>query len=207
MYFTGEKRRISTFFSAFFEKGASKMRKSSNIIKKLAIAAIFIAIAVVGSAFISFPVFGSKYSPTQHMVNVLCAVFLGPWYGLGVAFCASLIRNLVGAGTLMAFPGSMIGALCCGLMFKAMKKSGNEDLAILLTLIAEVVGTGVLGGLCAYPVGTLFMNVDAAATAFYAYIIPFLISTVAGSIIAGVLVFALKRAGALRMMQKSLELT
>ena len=34
---------------------------------------------------------------TQHMVNVLCAVFLGPWYGVGVAFCASLIRNLVGA--------------------------------------------------------------------------------------------------------------
>ena len=55
--------------------------RSSNT-KKLAVAAIFVAIAVVGSAFISFPVFGSKCSPTQHMVNVLCAVFLGPWYGV-----------------------------------------------------------------------------------------------------------------------------
>lgn len=178
--------------------------RSSNT-KKLAVAAIFVAIAVVGSAFISFPVFGSKCSPTQHMVNVLCAVFLGPWYGVGVAFCASLIRNLVGAGTLMAFPGSMIGALCCGLVFKALKNK-NEVAAIVLTLAAEMLGTGVLGGLCAYPVATLFMDVDAASTAVTAYIIPFLISTVAGSIIAGVLIFALRAGGALKMMQRSLEL-
>ena len=178
--------------------------RSSNT-KKLAVAAIFVAIAVVGSAFISFPVFGSKCSPTQHMVNVLCAVFLGPWYGVGVAFCASLIRNLVGAGTLMAFPGSMIGALCCGLVFKALKNK-NEVAAIVLTLAAEMLGTGVLGGLCASPVATLFMDVDAASTAVTAYIIPFLISTVAGSIIAGVLVFALRAGGALKMMQRSLEL-
>ena len=178
--------------------------RSSNT-KKLAVAAIFVAIAVVGSAFISFPVCGSKCSPPQHMVNVLCAVFLGPWYGVGVAFCASLIRNLVGAGTLMAFPGSMIGALCCGLVFKALKNK-NEVLAIVLTLAAEMLGTGVLGGLCAYPVATLFMDVDAASTAVTAYIIPFLISTVAGSIIAGVLVFALRAGGALKMMQRSLEL-
>ena len=160
---------------------------------------------MVGSAFISFPVFGSKCSPTQHMVNVLCAVFLGPWYGVGVAFCASLIRNLVGAGTLMAFPGSMIGALCCGLAYKALHNRG-EVAAIVLTLAAEMLGTGVLGGLCAYPVATLFMSVDAASTAVTAYIIPFLISTVAGSIIAGVLIFALRAGGALKMMQRSLEL-
>ena len=65
-------------------------------------------------------------------------------------------------------------------------------------------GTGVLGGLCAYPVATLFMNVDAATTAVTAYIIPFLISTVVGSLIAGALVFALKAGGALDRMQRSL---
>ena len=39
---------------------------------------------VVGSVF-SFPMFGSKCAPVQHMVNVLCAVLLGPWWGVGVA--------------------------------------------------------------------------------------------------------------------------
>lgn len=177
----------------------------SNSTKKLAIAAIFVALAVVGSAFIQFPFLGSNCSPTQHMVNVLCAVFLGPWYGVGVAFCASLIRNLLSLGSLMAFPGSMIGALCCGLAYKALRNR-NDVAAILAALIAEMLGTGVLGGLCAYPVATLFMNVDAATLAVTAYIIPFLISTVVGSIIAGVLVFALRAGGALKILQRSLEL-
>ena len=57
--------------------------------KKLAIAGILCAVAVVGSLF-TFPVLASKCAPIQHMVNVLCAVLLGPWYGVGVAFGASL---------------------------------------------------------------------------------------------------------------------
>ena len=81
-------------------------------IQKLTLAGLFCAIAVVGSMF-SFPMFGSKCAPIQHMINVLCAVLLGPYYGVGVAFGASLIRNLTGLGSLMAFPGSMVGARPC----------------------------------------------------------------------------------------------
>ena len=57
--------------------------------KKLALAGVLCAVAVVGSMF-SFPVFGSKCAPVQHMVNVLCAVLLGPWYGVGAAFVGSV---------------------------------------------------------------------------------------------------------------------
>ena len=84
------------------------MKKFS--VKKLALAGMFCALCVVGSVF-SFPMFGSKCAPVQHMVNVLCAVLLGPWWGVGVAFVASLLRNILGLGSLMAFPGSMFGAL------------------------------------------------------------------------------------------------
>ena len=69
------------------------MKKVST--KKLAVAGVFCAVAVVGSLF-SFPVFGSKCAPVQHMVNILAGVLLGPWYSLGAAFAASLIRNLLG---------------------------------------------------------------------------------------------------------------
>lgn len=160
---------------------------------KLALAAVLCAVAVVGSMF-SFPVFGSKCAPVQHMVNVLCAVLLGPWYGLGAAFVASLLRNLLGLGSLLAFPGSMCGALLCGLIYSRTRK-------LLPTLAAEVLGTGVLGGLLAYPIAIAFMGVDAASVAFYAYIVPFLVSTVGGSIIAGVLLFALEKNGALGKIQ------
>ncbi|MDY2713608.1 MAG: energy coupling factor transporter S component ThiW [Candidatus Faecivivens sp.] len=166
-------------------------------IKKLAVAGVFCAVAGVGSMF-SFPVFGSKCAPVQHMVNILCAVLLGPGYGLGAAFAASLIRNLLGLGSLLAFPGSMFGALLCGLIYKKTKN-------IPATLAGEVFGTAVLGGLCAYPIAILFMGKSAAELAFYVYIIPFLISTAAGALISAVLIFCLKKSGVLRTMQESLD--
>lgn len=165
--------------------------------KKLAVAGVFCAVAVVGSLF-SFPVFGSKCSPVQHMVNILCAVLLGPGYGLGAAFGAALIRNLLGLGSLMAFPGSMCGALVCGLVYA---KTGN----IFGALIGEVFGTAIIGGLCAYPVAVFLMGQSAADIAYYAYIIPFLISTAAGAIISGVLIYSLKKANVLHAMQESLN--
>mgnify|MGYP000646341086 FL=1 len=163
-------------------------------VKKLALAGMFCALCVVGSVF-SFPMFGSKCAPVQHMVNILYAVFLGPLYGVTGAFTASLLRNLMGLGSLMAFPGSMFGALLCGL---AYRKTGN----LLLTLAAEVFGTAILGGLSAYPVAIFLMGQQAGSVAFYAYIIPFLISTVAGSLLSGILVFSLQKAKALKPMQE-----
>ena len=165
--------------------------------KKLALAGILCAVAVVGSMF-SFPVFGSKCAPVQHMVNVLCAVLLGPWYGVGVAFVASLLRNLLGLGSLMAFPGSMCGALLCGIVYHKTRQ-------LLPTLAGEVFGTGILGGLLAWPVAILFMGKAAVEVAFYAYIVPFLVSTVGGSLIAGVILLALEKNGALKNMQLSLN--
>ncbi len=164
-------------------------------VKKLALAGVLCAVAVAGS-LLSFPVFGSKCAPVQHMVNVLCAVFLGPWYGLAAAFVASLLRNLLGWGSLLAFPGSMCGALLCGLAYRMTKN-------LPATLAAEVLGTGVLGGLAAYPVAKELMGLTPET--YTVYIIPFLISTAAGSILAGLLVYALRKNGALNAMRSALE--
>lgn len=165
-------------------------------IQKLALAGILCAVAVVGSTF-SFPVFGSKCAPVQHMVNVLCAVLLGPGYGLAAAFVASLLRNLLGLGSLLAFPGSMCGALLCGLVYH---KTHN----LPATLVGEVLGTGIIGGLLAWPVAVFLMGKAAGDIAFYAYIVPFLVSTVGGSIIAGVVLIALEKNSTLKKMQASL---
>ena len=162
--------------------------KKMNV-KKLAYAGILCAVAVAGSLF-SVPVFGSKCAPVQHMVNILCAVLLGPWYGVSVAFVASLLRNLMGLGSLLAFPGSMFGALLCGLAFH---KTHNT----WITYIAEVFGTGILGGLCAYPIAIAFMGKNAGDIAFYVYVVPFLISTVGGAILSCVIVEALKKTKAI----------
>ncbi len=152
-------------------------------IKKLCIAAVLCSIGVVGS-LVNFPVFGSKCAPIQHMINVIAAVILGPVYGVSMAFVTSLVRYLAGLGSLLAFPGSMIGALLSGIVYMLFKNK-------LLTAVAEMLGTGILGGLAAYPIAILFMGVKASNVAFYAYVVPFLISTVVGSVIAYIILLVL----------------
>ncbi|MBR1645711.1 MAG: energy coupling factor transporter S component ThiW [Selenomonadaceae bacterium] len=151
-----------------------------NSTRKLTLAAVLTATAVVGS-ILSFPILGSRCAPVQHMVNVFCAVLLGTRYGVGSAFVASLLRNIFGLGSLLAFPGSMFGAFLSGVVYARTKK-------ILLTVIAEAFGTGIIGGLCAYPIAILFMGKIAGDIAFYVYVVPFLISTVVGSVLAGLVV-------------------
>lgn len=165
------------------------MKQTTNT-KKLALAGVLTALAIVGS-FLSFPVAGSKCAPVQHMVNIFAAVLLGPGWGVGIAFCASLLRNILGIGSLMAFPGSMIGALCCGLVYKKCKN-------LSLTCLAEALGIGILGGIAAYPVALFLMG--AAPAGLFIYVIPFLISTVAGSILAFLLISVFQKSGVMAQL-------
>ncbi|HEX2926143.1 MAG TPA: energy coupling factor transporter S component ThiW [Ruminiclostridium sp.] len=155
-------------------------------VKKLALSGLLVAVAVIGSTF-SFPVGVAKCAPVQHMVNVLGGILLGPWYAVGVAFATSCIRILAGTGTFLAFPGSMCGALLCGLLYK---KFGNMVSAFL----GEVVGTGIIGAILAYPVATLFLSKKAA---IFGFVIPFSVSSVGGAAISILLVYALKRTRAI----------
>ena len=160
-------------------------------LKKLAASGMMVALIIVLSGFY-IPVGASKCFPVQHMMNILSAVLLGPFWGVGIAFCASLIRNLMGTGTLMAFPGSMVGALCCGLVFSKTKK-------FLPTYLAEAAGTGILGGLLAYPVAVYLMGKEAA---LFTYVVPFFVSTAGGTLIAAVLIGILLKTHALGKLRE-----
>lgn len=64
----------------------------------------------------------------------------------------------------------------------------------------------IAGVFCAVAVvGSFFMGQNAAGLAFYAYIIPFLISTVGGATISAILIYSLKKSGVLCTMQDSLN--
>lgn len=155
-------------------------------IKRLCAAGVLIALAVACSAFY-IPVGAAKCFPIQHMVNVIAGVLLGPFYACAMAFITSLIRMLSGTGSLLAFPGSMIGALCCGLLFKRTSK-------LPLAYLGEVAGTGILGALAAFPVATLLMGKEAA---LFAYVLPFIVSSLGGTAIAIFAIGALRRASLL----------
>lgn len=169
-----------------------------NKVKKMAMAGILTSVAVAGS-LLSFPVFGSRCAPVQHMVNVLCAILLGPGYGFVAAIVASFLRNLFGLGSLLAFPGSMFGALLSGLAYKYTKN-------IWAACVGEVFGTAVLGGLSAYPLAIAFMGQSAGDIAFYAYIVPFFVSTSVGALLSTILIAALQKSGVLKHAHAGLEI-
>ncbi len=156
-------------------------------LRKLILTAVMAAIAVACSP-LSIPVGASKCFPVQHLVNILTAVFLGPGYAVAQAFVASLCRNLMGTGTLLAFPGSMIGAFLSGLLYQKLRK-------LPFAYLGEVVGTGLLGGMAAFLIATLVMGKEAA---LFTYVPAFCISTIGGTVLAALLVPALKKAGAER---------
>ena len=162
-------------------------------IRKVAVAGMMTAIAVALSGF-SIPIGASRCFPIQHMMNVLAAVFLGPGSSVGMAFATSLIRNLTGTGSLLAFPGSMAGALLCGLIYK---KTGK----LFLTYGGEMIGTGIIGGILCYPVAAFLMGKQVAVLF---YVAPFLISTVCGTAMAAVLVGCLMSTGAFSYLNRLL---
>ena len=168
----------------------------NETIRKLVLSAMFAALCCVATMIVQIPTVAG-YTNLGECMCLLAGLVLGPWYGVGVAFVASLVRNILGIGSLMAFPGSMCGALLCGLMYK---KTRN----LPATLCAEVFGTGIIGGLLSYPIAVAFMGVEAGSIAFYAYVVPFLVSTVGGSVLAGILVFSLERSGAMKSMRAAI---
>ena len=152
--------------------------------KDVARAVVLVAIAAaLGS--VSIPVGITKCAPFQHMVNVIGAVMLGPVYALGIAFFAGVIRNMLGTGTLFAFPGGMIGALLAGLAYRMYKNVYSAGLG-------EVVGTGLLGTLASvYIVAPIFMGKSMALGMIIA---AFSASTLGGTIIGIIALKILQKA-------------
>ena len=146
-------------------------------IHKLTLAALLVAIGTLSAHLIYIPAGISKCFPVQHAINVLGAVILGPGYATAVAFVISCLRNMFGTGSLLAFPGSMIGACLAGVLYARTR-------SIWGAVAGEIIGTGIIGGLVAYPVAKIFLGSGVGAMFF---VVPFLVSTIGGSLIAWLL--------------------
>lgn len=152
--------------------------------KRICLSALLIAIGTLTSHIIFIPVGVSKCFPVQHLINVLSAVTLGPGYALWNAFAISTLRNILGTGTPLAFPGSMIGAFLAGYVYEKTNKT-------LYAVGGELVGTGLLGALLAYPVTKYLMGKEAA---LFFFVLPFMLSSLGGSIAAYIFLKKLKAA-------------
>lgn len=179
------------YIKADSDKTATTRISSGISIKKLAAGGMLVALTVSLSGF-SIPIGASKCFPIQHLVNVLAGVFLGPAYGVAMAFISSLIRNLSGTGTLLAFPGSMVGAYLSALLFQ---KTGK----LLWAYGGEIVGTGFIGAILCYPVAVMILGKDVAV---FFFVVPFLMSTVCGTVFAAFLLETFRRLGLLSYLRQ-----
>ena len=154
--------------------------------RQVAQAVILVAIGVALAPFTSFPVGIAKINPTQHFVNVVGAILLGPWWAAAIAAIIGIIRNAMGVGTLLAFPGGMIGAFIAGYVYRYTR-------SIYLGALGEIIGTGIIGAVVsALFVAPVFMHKTMAMSLLIA---SFLGSTVVGSIIGVLALKLLERVG------------
>src|SRR5690625_5725802 len=89
--------------------------------------AVFIAIGTIGAQLLWFPAGVAKAYPVQHAVNVMAAIMLGPIPAVVIAFVTGLIRLMLGLGTLVAFPGGMIGAFLAGVLYKQFRSEEHTS--------------------------------------------------------------------------------
>lgn len=148
---------------------------------KMILTAILSAIGVVGGSMFEFTVGVAKVAPMQHLINLISGVLVGPWWAVTQAFITSLLRNILGTGTVLAFPGSMIGAFCVGWLF-------HKTQSLLAAACGELVGTGIIGAIVAYPLAQWLMGTTGA---LWLFIPSFFLSALVGVIVGYVILKAI----------------
>lgn len=134
--------------------------------------------------------------PMAHLINIVCSVFLGPWYSLLCATLIGIIRMAVMGIPPLALTGAVFGAVLSGILYRASK--GRLWAAVL----GEIIGTGIIGAVVSYPVMEIFYGRTGLSWMYY---VPLFISgTLIGGSIAFVLLTMLSRNGTLREFQQKL---
>jgi len=153
--------------------------------RNVAYAVVLVAMGVALAPYTSFPIGIAKVNPTQHFVNVLGAVILGPWWAVVIAAVIGIIRNVLGVGTLLAFPGGMIGAFLAGVFYRRFRNT-------ILAAVGEVLGTGFIAPV----VSALFVApmLMGKAIPLLALVPSFLASTIAGAVLGVLALKLLQRA-------------
>jgi len=160
---------------------------------KLTMIAMFIAIGVVISPILRF----EGFAPTAHLVNVVVAVFMGPWAALINGILTAVIRMAVLGIPPLAITGQVFGALFAGLFYKISREK------LIFASIGEIIGTGIIGSLLSYPVMRFIMGRGDLWLFFYTP--SFTIASTIGAIAAYLLLKVLAKSGMLKRIQNQLK--
>ncbi|MEM3627415.1 MAG: energy coupling factor transporter S component ThiW [Candidatus Bathyarchaeia archaeon] len=180
------------------------MKNTTVHVKKLALVIVFSALGVAISPYTWFVVFGTKANPTQHMINAILGVLVGPLWAAAAAIFIGIVRNMLGIGTIYAFPGGIPGGIIVGLVYWLLQHLGVSEKKRLISALTEGIGTLLIGAplalfLVAPWMGTknlLDLTVrEGPLLAFLTFGAGWALSCIPGSIMGFIILIILKRIG------------
>lgn len=157
--------------------------------------ALFVAIGVIISPILRI----EGMCPTASLINVVCAVFLGPYYALGCAAAIGIIRMALMGIPPLALTGMVFGATLSGFFYQAGKGK------LIFAVLGEVIGTGIIGSTVSYPVMTFLWGRGELSLFYYTPL--FLGATLIGGGVAYILLKAMQKTGVLSKTQLKLGRT
>ena len=167
------------------------MKRNPSLLR-LVVLAMLVAVGVVISPILRV----EGMCPTAHLINIVCAVLLGPVYSFVCACTIGVIRmSLMGIPPL-ALTGAVFGAALSGILYRL---SGGR---LIFAVIGEVVGTGIIGAVASYPVMTLWWGYTGLTWVYY--VPSFIAGTLIGGSVAFLLLKKLAKNGMLLKMQQEL---
>lgn len=152
------------------------MKKQINILK-LTVLSMLVALGVVISPILRV----EGMCPMAHFINIVCSVFLGPWYSLLCATLIGIIRMATMGIPPLALTGAIFGAFFSGVCYRLSKGK------IVYAVIGEIIGTGIIGAIVSYPVMTFLWGKEGLSWLFY---VP---SFICGTLIGGSIAYVFLR--------------
>lgn len=180
------------------------MKAKTTHVKKLALVSVFSALGVAIAPFAYFEFLSTKANPTQHMVNALLGVLVGPFWAAVAAIVIGIIRNALGIGTIYAFPGGIPGGMVVGGVYWLLKRFKISQRTRLASAFMEPIGTVLIGAtlalyLVAPWIGTKslldLMTKEGPLIAFLIFGAGWIVSSVSGSILGFLILLLLHQVG------------
>ncbi len=152
------------------------MTKSKNLLKMIVLS-MLVALGVVISPILRV----EGMCPMAHFINIVCSVFLGPWYSLLCATLIGIIRMATMAIPPIALTGAVFGAFLSGVFYRMSKGK------IIFAVLGEIIGTGIIGAIISYPVMSFIWGKEGLTWLFY---VP---SFICGTLIGGSIAYVFLR--------------